>query len=218
MKGQECRSSERLSREGSAQHGQRSSRTAEKGDVWFVLTTQTDALRHVCIYGIHMLSWEIRGQQHQTGIRDANAKKTYMATKLRPRRFPRRCLLLEHPQFLHSLAPFSTCLLSPCPTRSVYTGSTRSQTHPPDRQPPPRACTSPELHQVLKDKGYFILTSTSSPKHACFIFSKNNTYRSHAPLQIARQAALKNSTGPRACWFGVWFPPPFLFFCWGCFC
>lgn len=58
------------------------SRIAEKGDVWFVLTTQTDALRHVCIYGIHMLSWEIRGQQHKTRIRDANAKKTYMATRL----------------------------------------------------------------------------------------------------------------------------------------
>lgn len=33
-------------------------------DVWIVLTTQTDALRHVCIYGIHMLSWQMKGQQH----------------------------------------------------------------------------------------------------------------------------------------------------------
>lgn len=81
-KGRERRSSERLSQEGTAQHGQRSRRIAEKGDVWFVLTAQTDALRHVCIYGIHMLSWERRGQQHQTGIGDANAKKTYAATRL----------------------------------------------------------------------------------------------------------------------------------------
>lgn len=33
-----------------------------KRDVWIVLTTQTDALRHVCIYGIHMLSWQMKGQ------------------------------------------------------------------------------------------------------------------------------------------------------------
>lgn len=98
MKGEECRSSERLSQEGTAQHGQRSSRIAEKGDVWFVLTTQTDALQHVCIYGIHMLSWEIRGQQHKTRIRNANAKKTYMATRLHLHMFLRRCLFLEYRQ------------------------------------------------------------------------------------------------------------------------
>jgi hypothetical protein len=33
-------------------------------DVWIVLTTHTDALQHVCIYGIHMLSWQMKGQQH----------------------------------------------------------------------------------------------------------------------------------------------------------
>lgn len=33
-----------------------------KRDVWIVLTTQTDALQHVCIYGIHMLSWQMKGQ------------------------------------------------------------------------------------------------------------------------------------------------------------
>lgn len=33
-----------------------------KRDVWIMLTTQTDALRHVCIYGIHMLSWQMKGQ------------------------------------------------------------------------------------------------------------------------------------------------------------
>lgn len=33
-----------------------------KRDVWIVLTSQTDALRHVCIYGIHMLSWQMKGQ------------------------------------------------------------------------------------------------------------------------------------------------------------
>lgn len=98
MKGEECRSSERLSQEGTAQHGQRSSRIAEKGDVWFVLTTQTDALQHVCIYGIHMLSWEIRGQQHKTRIHNANAKKTYMATRLHLHMFLWRCLFLEYRQ------------------------------------------------------------------------------------------------------------------------
>lgn len=82
IKGQECRSGERLSQEGTAQHSQRNSRIAEKRDVWFVLTTQTDALRHVCVYGIHMLSWEIKGQQHKTRICDANAKKMYMTTRL----------------------------------------------------------------------------------------------------------------------------------------
>lgn len=35
-----------------------------KRDVWIVLTTQTDALRHVCIYGIHMLSWQMKRRQH----------------------------------------------------------------------------------------------------------------------------------------------------------
>lgn len=35
-----------------------------KRDVWIVLTSQTDALRHVCIYGIHMLSWQMKGQKH----------------------------------------------------------------------------------------------------------------------------------------------------------
>lgn len=108
VKGEECRSSEGLSQEGTAQHSQRNSRIAEKGDVWFVLTTQTDALRHVCIYGIHMLSWEIRGQQHKTRIRDANAKKTCMATSLPLHMFLRRCLFLAYRQLLDLLATFST--------------------------------------------------------------------------------------------------------------
>lgn len=217
MKGQECRSSERLSQEGTVQHGQRNSRITEKRDVWFVLTTQTDALRHVCIYRIHMLSWEIRGQQHKTRIHDANAKKTYMATRLcictcscegacfwsidRVTRFA--C------HFLHFFFALQ---------KSVYISSTHSQTGPPDLQPLMKTCTSSKLYQVLKDKGYFILASTSSSKHICFTFSKNNSYKLHAPLPIAHQVALKNPTCPRACWFGVCFVLFFSFFVWACFC
>lgn len=44
-----------------------------------MLTTQTDALRHVCLYGIHMLSWEIRGQRHTARIHDGSAETISMA-------------------------------------------------------------------------------------------------------------------------------------------
>lgn len=42
--------------------GGRAGVSGTKRDVWIVLTSQTDALRHVCIYGIHMLSWQMKGQ------------------------------------------------------------------------------------------------------------------------------------------------------------
>lgn len=64
-----------------------------------MLTTQTDALRHVCLYGIHMLSWEIRGQRHTARIHDASADNIHGSSP-RSRTSLRRCLFLEHPQAL----------------------------------------------------------------------------------------------------------------------
>lgn len=75
---------EKTEHRGAVAGGLRAARSEEQrdlraGDVWFVLTTQTDALRHVCLYGIHMLSWEIRGQRHTARIHDASAETTSMA-------------------------------------------------------------------------------------------------------------------------------------------
>lgn len=149
-----------------------------------------------------MLSWEIRGQRHTARIHDGSAETTSMApARARTRPCGGDYFWSIHS---HSFAPqlphtFPFALL--CKKRGHRQ---HRQPGPPDPQPQGKKRHFSKLSQVLKDKGYFILASTSSSSHVWFTFSKNNSYKLHAPSQAVHQAALKTSDSHRAPWFGAW--------------